>query len=106
VAGRDGLLKPANEPQGDAEAGQRPGFAVPVAGFPVDGGGALEGRDGLLEPSRPAQGGAKVGQRRGFAVPVAEPTCGVQADGGGGQPVIDPVPPVKALSQRQPWNYG
>jgi hypothetical protein len=42
---------------------ERDAFAVPVAGFAVDGGGVLAGGDGLVEPAHLVQGDAEIVKR-------------------------------------------
>jgi hypothetical protein len=74
---------------------------MPSPGFAEDGGGVLAGGDGLVEPARLARGVAEVGQRAAFAEPIAEAASSGQADGSGGQPVVEPAPPVQVLAKVQ-----
>ncbi len=69
--GGDRLLEPPYFPQGEAEVVQRHALAVPIAGFPVDGGGILERDDPLVKALQLAQGQTQVVQCLAFAVPVA-----------------------------------
>src|SRR6266851_1433439 len=85
--------------QGDAEVGQRPALAVPVAGLPVDGGSVLVGCDGVVDLPQLNQGAPEDVQYHGFAVPVA----GVAVDRRGGPDdgdcLVEPAHPEQGSAE-------
>ena len=70
-----------------------------VAGLAEDGHGVLTGGDRLVEPAHLAQGDAEVAQRDALVGPGTEAAGSVQADGRGGDPVVEPAPQLAPVTQ-------